>query len=100
MYEYFLDQFASAEGKKGGEFYTPACIVELLVKMIGPYEGRVFDPCCRSGGICLYNLKNLDNHLKIPNNTFKYDLSLCILLKSPVWLFGVMPGFLFFSQNL
>jgi len=51
VYEYFLGQFASKEGKKGGEFYTPRCIVKLLVEMIEPYEGRVFDPCCGSSGM-------------------------------------------------
>lgn len=50
VYEYFLSQFASAEGKKGGQFYTPRCIVGLLVEMLSPYKGRVFDPCCGSGG--------------------------------------------------
>jgi len=51
VYEYFLSQFASREGKKGGEFYTPRCIVKLLVEMIEPFEGRVFDPCCGSSGM-------------------------------------------------
>lgn len=51
VYEYFLGQFASAEGKKGGEFYTPASIVKLLVAMLEPYKGRVYDPCCGSGGM-------------------------------------------------
>jgi type I restriction enzyme M protein len=50
VYEYFLGRFAAAEGKSGGEFYTPQCIVRLLVEMIEPYKGRVFDPCCGSGG--------------------------------------------------
>jgi len=51
VYEYFLGQFADAEGKKGGQFYTPKSIVQLLVAMIEPYKGRVFDPCCGSGGM-------------------------------------------------
>ena len=51
VYEYFLSQFASAEGKKGGEFYTPRCVVKLLVEMLEPYRGRVYDPCCGSGGM-------------------------------------------------
>ncbi|OIO06733.1 MAG: N-6 DNA methylase [Elusimicrobia bacterium CG1_02_63_36] len=51
VYEYFLSQFASAEGKKGGEFYTPRCIVRLLVEMIEPYKGRIYDPCCGSSGM-------------------------------------------------
>ena len=51
VYEYFLGQFASAEGKKGGQFYTPRCVVEVLVRMLAPYRGRVYDPCCGSGGM-------------------------------------------------
>ena len=51
VYEYFLGEFAAAEGKKGGQFYTPRCIVQLLVEMLEPYRGRVFDPCCGSGGM-------------------------------------------------
>ena len=51
VYEYFLSQFASAEGKKGGEFYTPRCVVKLLVEMLEPYRGRVYDPCCGSSGM-------------------------------------------------
>jgi len=51
VYEYFLGKFAAAEGKLGGEFYTPRCVVRLLVEMLEPYEGRVYDPCCGSGGM-------------------------------------------------
>ena len=51
VYEYFLSQFASAEGKKGGQFYTPRCVVRVLVEMLAPYKGRVYDPCCGSGGM-------------------------------------------------
>ena len=51
VYEYFLSQFASAEGKKGGQFYTPRSVVRVLVEMLAPYKGRVFDPCCGSGGM-------------------------------------------------
>jgi type I restriction enzyme M protein len=51
VYEYFLAQFASAEGKKGGQFYTPSHVVRVLVEMLAPYKGRVYDPCCGSGGI-------------------------------------------------
>lgn len=51
VYEYFLGQFADAEGKKGGQFYTPRSIVKILVEMLEPYKGRVFDPCCGSGGM-------------------------------------------------
>src|SRR5438046_2261155 len=51
VYEYFLAQFASAEGRKGGQFYTPSRVVRVLVEMLAPYKGRVYDPCCGSGGM-------------------------------------------------
>jgi type I restriction enzyme M protein len=51
VYEYFLGKFAQAEGKLGGEFYTPRCVVRLLVEMLEPFDGRVYDPCCGSGGM-------------------------------------------------
>ena len=57
VYEYFLARFASAEGKLGGQFYTPQCVVKLLVEMIEPYKGRVFDPCCGSGGMFVSAVK-------------------------------------------
>lgn len=61
-YEYFLGQFAAAEGKKGGQFYTPQCIVRLLVEMLAPYKGRVFDPCCGSGGMFIQSEKFVEAH--------------------------------------
>lgn len=61
-YEYFLSQFASAEGKKGGEFYTPQCVVRLLVEMLSPYKGRVYDPCCGSGGMFVQSEKFIEQH--------------------------------------
>ncbi len=57
VYEYFLGQFAGAEGKRGGEFYTPRSVVRVLVEMLEPYTGRVYDPCCGSGGM-FCNQKN------------------------------------------
>ncbi len=57
VYEYFLGQFAEAEGKRGGEFYTPRSVVRVLVEMIEPYQGRVFDPCCGSGGMFVQSEK-------------------------------------------
>ena len=51
VYEYFLSRFASAEGKKGGQLYTPQSVVRLLVEMLAPYKGRVYDRCCDSGGM-------------------------------------------------
>ena len=62
VYEYFLGQFASAEGKKGGEFYTPRCIVKLLVEMLQPYRGRVFDPCCGSAGMFVQSDEFIRSH--------------------------------------
>lgn len=62
VYEYFLAQFASAEGKKGGQFYTPRPVVQLLVEMLAPYKGRVFDPCCGSGGMFVQSIKFLEAH--------------------------------------
>lgn len=62
VYEYFLSQFASAEGKKGGQFYTPRSIVRLLVEMIEPYQGRVYDPCFGSGGMFVQSVKFIEAH--------------------------------------
>lgn len=62
VYEYFLGQFALNEGKKGGQFYTPESIVKLLVEMLEPYKGRVFDPCCGSGGMFVQSEKFIKSH--------------------------------------
>src|SRR5665647_1098967 len=62
VYEYFLSQFASAEGKRGGEFYTPRSVVKLLVEMIEPYHGRVYDPCCGSAGMFVQSMEFLRQH--------------------------------------
>ena len=62
VYEYFLSQFASAEGKKGGEFYTPQSVVRVLVSMLAPYKGRIFDPCCGSGGMFVQSEKFVEAH--------------------------------------
>ena len=62
VYEYFLARFAAAEGKLGGQFYTPQCVVKLLVEMIEPYKGRVFDPCCGSGGMFVSAVKFVQAH--------------------------------------
>ena len=62
VYEYFLAQFASAEGKKGGEFYTPKSIVKLLVEMLEPWRGRVYDPCCGSSGMFVQSLEFIRAH--------------------------------------
>jgi type I restriction enzyme M protein len=70
-YEYFLGKFASAEGKLGGEFYTPRSVVRLLVEMLEPYEGRVYDPCCGSGGMFVQSERFVEAH-----NGQKTDISI------------------------
>ena len=62
MYEYFLGKFAANEGKGGGEFYTPKSIVALMVEMIEPYKGYVYDPACGSGGMFVQSLKFVEEH--------------------------------------
>ncbi len=62
VYEYFLAQFASAEGRKGGQFYTPSRVVRVLVEMLAPYKGRVYDPCCGSGGMFVSSEKFIEAH--------------------------------------
>ena len=62
VYEYFLSKFAIAEGKGKGEFYTPKCIVNLIAELIQPYEGKIYDPCCGSGGMFVQSLKFVDAH--------------------------------------
>ena len=62
VYEYFLSRFASAEGKKGGEFYTPRCVVRLLVEMLEPWRGRVYDPCCGSSGMFVQSVEFIRAH--------------------------------------
>ena len=62
IYEYFLSQFASAEGKKAGQFYTPRCVVRLLVGMLEPYKGRVYDPCCGSAGMFVQSIEFIQAH--------------------------------------
>lgn len=62
VYEYCLQKFASLEGKNAGEFYTPSCIVRTIVEVLQPFEGRVYDPCCGSGGMFVQSAKFLTNH--------------------------------------
>ena len=62
VYEYFLGKFAQAEGKLGGEFYTPRSVVRVLVEMLEPYEGRVYDPCCGSGGMFVQSEQFVEAH--------------------------------------
>jgi type I restriction enzyme M protein len=80
IYEYFLSQFASAEGKKGGEFYTPRSVVKLLVEMIEPYNGRVYDPCCGSSGMFVQSIEFIHAHRSGNGNGGK--------LKSDISIYG------------
>ena len=74
VYEYFLSQFASAEGKKGGEFYTPRCVVKVLVEMLEPYRGRVYDPCCGSSGMFVQSVAFIRAHASGNGNGGKADI--------------------------
>ena len=71
IYEFFLGRFAAAEGKGGGEFYTPKCIVNLLAEMLEPYKGKIYDPACGSGGMFVQSIKFVENH-----NGNKKDISI------------------------
>ncbi len=62
VYEYFLGKFAASEGKLGGEFYTPKCVVNLIAEMIEPYRGKIYDPCCGSGGMFVQSIKFVESH--------------------------------------
>jgi type I restriction enzyme M protein len=62
VYEYFLGHFAATEGKGGGEFYTPKCVVNLIAEMIEPFRGKIYDPCCGSGGMFVQSLKFVESH--------------------------------------
>ena len=66
IYEYFLGKFAMSEGQKGGEFYTPTAIVRLIVEILEPYHGRIFDPACGSGGMFIQSARFVEEHRKNP----------------------------------
>jgi len=78
VYEYFLSQFASAEGKKGGEFYTPRCVVKVLVEMLEPYRGRVYDPCCGSSGMFVQSVEFIRAHANGTGNGGKAKADIAI----------------------
>lgn len=73
IYEYFLGEFARTEGQKGGEFYTPSCIVKLLAEVIEPYHGRILDPACGSGGMFVQSARFVTEHQKNPDD----ELAIC-----------------------
>ncbi len=72
VYEYFLSQFAGAEGRRGGEFYTPRSVVSLLVEMLEPFKGRIYDPCCGSGGMFVQSENFVEEHGGNPNDIAIY----------------------------
>ncbi|MDO5681656.1 MAG: class I SAM-dependent DNA methyltransferase [Propionibacteriaceae bacterium] len=76
VYEYFLAKFASAEGRRGGEYYTPASVVRVIVEMLQPHKGRVYDPCCGSGGMFVQAEKFLAAHDEDPSNLSVYGQEL------------------------
>ncbi|MFZ2176236.1 MAG: class I SAM-dependent DNA methyltransferase [Rhodococcus sp. (in: high G+C Gram-positive bacteria)] len=76
VYEYFLEKFARAEGKRGGEFYTPAGVVRVLVEVLEPYNGRVYDPCCGSGGMFVQTEKFIEHHGGNPTQVAVYGQEL------------------------
>jgi type I restriction enzyme M protein len=90
VYEYFLSQFTSAEGKKGGEFYTPRCVVKLLVEMIEPYKGRVYDPCCGSSGMFVQSIEFIRAHASANGNggKAKGDLPAPRLRQAGISIYG------------
>lgn len=78
VYEYFLSQFASAEGRKGGQFYTPRCVVKLLVEMLEPFKGRVYDPCCGSSGMFVQSIEFIRAHTNGNGNGGKAKADIAI----------------------
>ncbi len=76
VYEYFLSRFANAEGKKGGEFYTPRCVVRLLVEMLEPYRGRVYDPCCGSSDMFVQSVEFIRAHATGNGGRMRGDISI------------------------
>ena len=76
VYEYFLSQFASSEGKRGGEFYTPRSVVKLLVEMLEPFNGRVYDPCCGSAGMFVQSMEFLREHADASKDGTRNDISI------------------------
>lgn len=71
-YEYCLSMFAEQEGKRGGEFFTPSCVVRTLAEVLQPFKGRVYDPCCGSGGMFVQSAKFVESHSGNINNIAIY----------------------------
>ena len=90
VYEYFLEQFALAEGRKGGEFYTPRSVVRLLVEMLEPFQGRVYDPCCGSSGMFVQSVEFINAHASGNGNggKAKGDLPAPVLRQAGISIYG------------
>ena len=92
VYEYFLEQFALAEGRKGGEFYTPRSVVRLLVEMLRPYNGRVYDPCCGSSGMFVQSVEFIRAHATATATAAKPGPTSPSTARSPTTPPGGWPG--------
>ena len=79
VYEYFLGKFAIAEGKGKGEYYTPKTIVNLIAEMIEPYRGKIYDPCCGSGGMFVQSMKFIEAHHGRGTEYWQWKLSLQVV---------------------
>ena len=103
VYMYFLREFAAAEGRKGGQFWTPECVVKLLVEMLAPYGGRVYDPCCGSGGMFVQSIKFVKAHRTGNGNDGKAKADVSIFGQESnhtTWRLVAMPGQLFYSTQI
>ena len=95
VYEYFLNRFASAEGKNGGQFYTPSCVVRCLVEMLEPYKGRIYDPCCGSGGMFVQSETFVESH-----GGKRGDIRRALIEADLVDCMVALPGQLFYSTQI
>jgi type I restriction enzyme M protein len=85
VYEYFLGGFAGSEGKRGGEFYTPRSVLRVLVEMLEPYKGRVYDPCCGSGGMFVQSERFVESHGTVSLGFAKLIGQYCLLGSISMW---------------
>ena len=110
IYEYFLGKFAAAEGARGGEFYTPSSVVNLIAEMIEPYKGKIYDPCCGSGGMFVQSVKFVENHhgskkdisvygQEVIRTTYKLA-KMNLAIRGISANFGEVPADTFFKEKL
>ena len=92
VYEYFLEQFALAKGRKGGEFYTPRSVVRLIVEMLEPYQGRVYDPCCGSSGMFVQSVEFMAPTPAATTTLVKPRSTSLSTGRSPTTRHGAWPG--------